>query len=244
MKCDRLRDLASSALDGALDARRTEVYFDHLRACPPCLAFHEELRRSLALLAELPVVDASEGFEDRVWSRLAEEGFTGSQPARSPGFAGRVREWAAASFASSTGWERWSFASVAAAVFALALVSPDPAPRPAKVASSVSAPSPGAEVAELFTPSVPGSGAGAAAPRVGLVAEEDEFVAEMPEAVREYLRHAKDLRLPVGEDGYRRSNYSYPVRRVVDPSPFQLTGESAAPSSLPGAGDDAAVISF
>lgn len=248
MNCDRTRDLASDALDGALDARRSEEYFHHLRVCPPCLTFHEELRQSLALLEELPVVDVQDGFEDRVWRRLAQEGLTGTESAAyRPRLDVRLREWFSTWTGASFGWERWSLAGVAAGVFALALVSPDPAPRSSIVGASASssvassdadlARSPSTELTSRVSSNV------AAPPAASLVSQEDEFVAEMPEAVREYLRHAKDLRLPVGEDQYRRSNYSYPVRRVVNPSPLQLTGESTAPVSPTGAGD-ATVIAF
>ncbi len=67
----------------------------------------------------------------------------------------------------------------------------------------------------------------------------------MPEAVREYLNSAKELRLPGGAERYRRSNYSYPMRRVDDPSVY-LMGESTSPSgpSPAASQEEAAVISF
>jgi hypothetical protein len=78
-----------------------------------------------------------------------------------------------------------------------------------------------------------------------VAAPEEEFTAGMPEAIRVYLQSAKDLRLPDGAERYRRSNYTYPVRRVADPSPFRFTGESPlTPSPEAESEQDANVISF
>lgn len=246
MKCDRVRDLASEALDGALAPNESEFYFEHLRSCPPCLAFQEDLRHSLALLGEIPAVDASEGFEDRVLRRLAEERFVDS-PRESGSFLPQGwREALVRAFAGPL-VSRWTFAGVAAAIAVLALVSSDPAPHSAILATrdSVpeSAPLASADPAQTESPAT--SSPTASSPQFSGV--EDENVAQMPAAVEEYLRNAADLRLSGGEDRYRRSNYSYPVRRVADPSPFQLTGESLSPlvpSSRAGVGEDATVISF
>jgi anti-sigma factor RsiW len=232
-----MRELSSEALDGALEKDRRETYFAHLEACPPCRVFHEELRVAVAMLAELPEVDASEGFEERVWARIASENAAAAraQGAWWSGLRSRV-ESLALGMRQGAGW---SVVGVATAVLVLALVSSDPAPRSS---AQRSAPVSGQEIASGSSPvSSP-----VRTPEVRMVSEEDEFVAEMPEAVREYLDNAKDLRLPGGADRYRRSNYSYPMRRVDDPSLF-LMGESTpgmGPLPPPASQEDAAVISF
>jgi hypothetical protein len=183
------------------------------------------MRASLALLAELPSVEVSDTFEERVWSRIAQH-----QEARERRWAipSWLRNW---SPSASPAWMGWSFAGVSAAVLALALVSSDPAPRGSVAQRERAATAPvvaSAPVAELEK----------------AVETEEEFIADMPEAIRVYLQHGQDLRLQDRAEHYRRSNYSYPVRRIIDPDPFQLTGETQSPSPAAGPDQDATVISF
>ncbi len=239
MNCERMRELSSEAVDGVLDGVRAASYLAHLDSCPPCRVFDSQLREAIAMLAELPEVDAREGFEEAVWSRIARE------TSAERGGLGRsvLRRMRArlGSLAPEMGrGVGWSFAGVGAFVLVLALVSGDPAPR-----SSVArvTPEPANEIAAdvASRSTATRSASETASPSAG----EDEFVAEMPEAVREYLQNAKELRLPNGAEHYRRSNYSYPVRRLDDPSLF-LTGESSSPSGprAPAASEEATVISF
>jgi hypothetical protein len=229
VKCDQVKEWASAALDGALGSDDSNSYFEHLQACPPCRLHHEEMRAALVLLTELPLVDAHDGFEEQVFRRIAES-------RKAPRTWWVMPSWARGFFGgelahAGTGW---SLAGVSAAVAALALVSSDPAPL--QTATRVN------DAAVPLIASAPGPEATAS--QKPAVDSEEEFIAGMPEAIRVYLQHGQDLRLPDSAERYRRSNYSYPVRRVIDPEPFQLTGEAATPSPAAGSDQDVTVISF
>ena len=72
-----------------------------------------------------------------------------------------------------------------------------------------------------------------------------EVYAGMPEAVEVFLRSARDLRLQTDTDRFRRSKYSYPLRRVHTPS---SVGRSVSSTPLPvghqPSEPEATVISF
>jgi anti-sigma factor RsiW len=222
-----MREWTSAALDGALASNDSTSYFVHLQSCPPCRLHHEEMRTALALLSELPPVEVSDTFEDRVWTLIAED-----RQAREQRWA--LPSWLR-SFSATPAWMGWSFAGVSAAVVALALVSSDPAPL-ATIAHRATNPMTEQVIASAPT-AVP------VAEKTAVEAEE-EFVADMPEAIRVYLQQGgQDLRLSDSAERYRRSNYTYPVRRVVDPDPFRLTGESQNPSPA-GSDQDGTVIQF
>ena len=72
-----------------------------------------------------------------------------------------------------------------------------------------------------------------------------EVDSEMPEAVEEFLRSARDLRLQSDTDRLRRSKYTYPLRRVHAPS---NVGRSVSSSPVPAGHQpsepEATVISF
>lgn len=226
MKCDQVREWTSAALDGALVSNDSNSYFLHLQSCPPCRLHHEEMRAALALLTELPPVEVSETFEERVWTLIAEDREARERRWALPSW---LRNW---SDGGAPAWMGWSFAGVSAAVVALALMSSDPAP-----SSIVHRQSGATDVAVAPIAQAPSS-------EKAMVDSEEEFIADMPEAIRVYLQHGQDLRLPDSSDRYRRSNYSYPVRRVTDPDPFQFTGESQNPSPSAGSDQDGTVISF
>ncbi len=73
MNCDRARELASEALDGALPAEASLHLDQHLDACPPCRTFLAELRESLLLLEDLPIVEVGDEFNQAVWARIRAE---------------------------------------------------------------------------------------------------------------------------------------------------------------------------
>jgi anti-sigma factor RsiW len=227
VKCDQVREWTSAALDGALTSNDSNSYFVHLQSCPPCRLHHEEMRAALALLTEVPSVEVSDTFEERVWTLIAED-----RQAREQRWA--LPSWLR-SFGATPAWMGWSFAGVSAAVVALALVSSDPAPL-ATIAHRANS------TTEQVIASAPTT---APAPEKTAVDAEEEFVADMPEAIRVYLQQGgQDLRLPDSAERYRRSNYTYPVRRVADPDPFRLTGESQNPSPAAGSDQDGTVIQF
>lgn len=242
MNCDRIRDLTSGAIDEGLTQDETKTYFGHLDACPPCRAFHEEMRQSLALLAELPVVEAREGFEDRVWQRLSEEKWMATR-GEGRGLGSRLREFGEH---LQRRWGRWAMAGVTASIASLVLVSSEPLPNAFVQGESPSTNTAGATTEVASRGAVPAAdGFPSSAQR--LEASEVEVIAEMPEAVREYLKNSKDLRLSGGDERFRKSNYSYPLRQVADPSLFHLTGEGVAPpgvSAGEGVPEAPVVISF
>ncbi len=200
MKCEQARELASDALDGALGAGNTDRFHAHLDGCLPCRTYYAEMKESLLLLEELPVLEVGEDFDRAVWARIREE-------ERSDSFVDVLRErWEMLRlrFSLGTGTLRWAPVGVGAMVLAgLALVSSPPAPEaPVPMAGlRVSAAEPSGldlEVAE-------------AAP-----IEADEVTADIPDAVEAFLESpARDLRL-APDQKYRKAIYSYPIRRFPD----------------------------
>ena len=229
MNCDRARDLVSTALDGALSEGQEQRFRQHLEDCPPCRAFYGELRDSLALLGELPQVDTTESFEDSVWRRIRAAEAPRSRPAM---WKARLEEFFGSLDVGGSFW-RWSPVGVAAGVLMLfAISSPPETPvGSGELARSVPA-EPAREPAEDT----------ASDSEVLASAEEVEVEAGMPEAVENYLRSARDLRLSSDPDRFRRSNYSYPLRHVQGVANGSLTGRPAV--QTPKVDADVTVIAF
>jgi hypothetical protein len=57
-------------VDGLLDEREAVRFLVHLEGCTSCARFHEVVTRSLALVNELPTVQPSADFQDRLQHRL------------------------------------------------------------------------------------------------------------------------------------------------------------------------------
>ena len=243
MKCDRVRELVSDALDGILDDAVEKEFHGHLKSCPPCRVFHEEMRESLLVLNELPVVEVSDDFDEAVWRQVRE-----LAPPRSVRAHLRQRLAEAWSrFEALPGFARWTPAAVAATLLMMVAISPSPAPGP--------------RVAEVDPP----AGESAAAEPVGLLAAApepapsphvvetppaspeaapEEVFAGMPEAVEAFLKNARELRLQADPDRYRRSNYSYPLRRVPTPRLGHNVSAQPVPVSATSAESEVRVISF
>lgn len=211
MNCYRARELASEALDGALASSLAERFRVHLGECPPCRAFYAELRESLALLSELPEVTVNDRFDEAVWERIR-----GGAPRRSAEWweLGRWRDGLQAAVARSglgAAW-RWAPLGAAAALLAVFALSSSPSfDRDAAVAQA-----PEARTPLTPTPVAFGPGAGGGSADVAAAAERiDETLASMPQAIEVYLRSSsRDLRLETNGERLRRSDYSYPIRRV------------------------------
>jgi len=246
VNCDRIRELASEALDGTLSGSGASRFSEHVDACPPCRSFLGQLRESLLLLQELPSVEVGEDFERRVWSRIrAEEVGVG----RWESLVRRVRsEWES----TAPAFARWSPVAVAAGVLAMFAVTSSPD-------GSQWAASADGERSETVEASAP---RGVAAPiesadRVTHVAQIAEPEAEsvpdsaeeldygIPRAVEAYLNSGRELRAR-SEQQYLRSNYSYPLTRVRVGGGMSGVGEGRPVSEnwSPAAGGGATVISF
>jgi hypothetical protein len=211
LNCYRARELASEALDGALASSLAERFRAHLGECPSCRAFYAELRESLALLSELPEVTVDDRFDEAVWARVR-----AGAPHRSTAWSGLVgwRESLQAAVARSglgAAW-RWAPLGAAAALLAVFALSSSPSfDRDAGIAQA-----PPARALPTPTPVVFGAGPADGGADVATAAERiDETLARMPQAVEVYLRSSsRDLRLETNGERLRRSDYSYPIRRV------------------------------
>ena len=208
MNCDQVRELVSDSLDGILAENIADRFDEHLKSCAPCRAFRAELQESLCFLEELPVVEVGGEFDEGVWRRIREMD-------RSPGpwqvWKERVASWAA----FDSFW-KWSPVGVAAAILMMMVMSSGPGGSENRSSGDVR----GA--------SVTGVGGGVATLDSGAVetGDSEEAEAGMPEAIEAYLvRSARDLRLQDDGERFRRSNYSYPLRRVQVPSPMQVTDQ-------------------
>ncbi|MEZ5065161.1 MAG: zf-HC2 domain-containing protein [bacterium] len=242
MKCDTVQELASDALDGLLDPALAARFDAHLEACPECRVFHEELRESLALLADFPVVEASPDFDRRVWARIREEG---NPVGLRESATSRLAEWRERLTLSTMPWR---LAPALAAGVALVILATTSGPVPTRdrtagvVAPERFAAAPEALASQRAEADRP------AEPFVVTTGDVDteEFEAGMPRVVEEFLRNAPELRLP-SPDRYRDSNYRYPLRRVQDPLGTPVSGgyTPASPMLQPvDAPAGAAVLSF
>jgi predicted anti-sigma-YlaC factor YlaD len=70
MTCQEYLSRHSDYLDGVLDAQEVARCQVHLEGCSSCARFHEVLTRSLALVTELPAVEPSADFQERLQHRL------------------------------------------------------------------------------------------------------------------------------------------------------------------------------
>jgi hypothetical protein len=250
LKCDRVRELVSDALDVALEGSVKEAFHGHLETCPPCRVFHDEMQQSLLLLEELPVVEVTDAFDDVVWSRVR-----GLEPPRSLRELVR-RRWADtwSRIDALPGFARWSPAAVAVAVAMMVMISPQPeslVPQSEIARGDVDVP---AEANPVAGTSVETELASVSEPESGLREVEvpvesrepaaEEVYAGMPDAVEAFLENARELRLQADSDRYRRSNYSYPLRHVRTPRLGQSVSTQPLPVSATSSEPEARVISF
>jgi hypothetical protein len=204
VNCDRCRDLASEALDGALTGSVRTEFRRHVETCPPCGAFLGELKDSLALLTELPEVPVdAERFDRAVWAAVRS-----SEPPAAPAW----RAWLAVPggfrLADVFSW-RWAPAmAVGTAAVALAVAIGPNSRRAAEPSSFAEAPA-----------SLPGSSEAPLDADGLFQVSELNVRAPIPEPVEQYLRRqggqsfGQDLRFDTG-NRLRGSDYFYPVRRL------------------------------
>ncbi len=224
MNCDRARELVSEALDEALGSDLETRFHRHLVDCPSCRSHFSELKESLLLLDELPRVEVGDTFDAAVWSRIrAEEAPEGAWDALRVRLADLVESWRM----TSSVW-KWSPVGVAAMLALFVAISPGPLPGPIETPTTSVAtatdptPSPTAVSTGRDESRSPGtSGLTGSGSHEALVAQASAAdPGEIPEAIERFLQmhESRELRLDGDPDRYRRSNYSYPLRRVPDPS--------------------------
>jgi hypothetical protein len=224
LNCDRARELVSDSLDGALAESIAERFHEHLSGCAPCRVFHEELKESLLLLEEIPTYEVGDEFDKAVWKRIREQNATSDLWSA---WKARLGFWREVSWDHSL-W-KWSPVGVAAGILMMVVISSGPVPSTnsaavlrTETALSATAPNPNEQASkEMVSLDIRGG---------EFEEAEGETPAGMPEAIEAYLlRNSRDLRLQADRDRFRRSNYSYPLRRVQDPSFYRVSGGRIAP---------------
>lgn len=202
MNCDRVQDLLSEAIDGALAPPESEGFHAHLAGCVACRATLSELRESLALLNELPAVEPREGFDDAVWTLIRAE-----RRVRDGGLRVRLAR-AIEELGSAGGWLRWAPLGAAAGLLAWVAMSPVTPHGGTPVVAEADTDASATEFAAQGTVET-------VDPRFRAV----EYSGNAPEPIERYLEsrasEARDLSFPA--ETYRRSNWHYPMTPVVDP---------------------------
>jgi hypothetical protein len=240
LKCDRVKTLVHDLLDGALDRSAEGEVRGHLERCPPCRVFHDEMTQSIALLRELPSVDASNAFDDEVWRRVRAL----DAPAGVRAILRRRLADGWSRFCTFPAYARWTPALVTAGVLMM-MVAIAPRPQSRAQVAAVEAPreipreSPAMEVASA--PEVVESSDEHPATLIESAAPEEVY-AGIPEAVEAFLQNARDLRLEADRDRYRRSNYSYPLRHVH--TPVGQSVRQTIPVSVRPSQPEVTVVSF
>lgn len=73
MNCREFRRKHDAYVDDTLSGIDLEAMGQHLRVCVPCAAQDTRIRRSLLLARNLPMIQLSDSFSERMERRLAEE---------------------------------------------------------------------------------------------------------------------------------------------------------------------------
>ena len=94
MDCKEFTTRHAAYIDDTLPGFQMAAMREHLTECGRCSRRDAEIRRSLFLLKNLPAVEVSEGFQDRLRARITAEG-PAYKPQRSSSFSGTMK-WAAA----------------------------------------------------------------------------------------------------------------------------------------------------
>jgi hypothetical protein len=201
--------------------------------------FYDEMKESLTILSELPAVEVTDDFDEEVWRRIREVSTPRSVRAlirmRAAEYWSRIGAF--------PGVVRWSPVGVAAAVLLMVAIASEPVQETGSVETLVGAEPPATETGLLAAaeeaPVVPARGEESPA---GLRdSSPNEVFAGMPEAVEVFLESARELRLEGDTDRFRRSKYSYPLRRVHTPS---SVGRSVSSTPVSAGEPEVTVISF
>ena len=95
MDCKAFAKLHSGFLDDTLPGVQRAAMREHLSSCARCARRDTEVRRALLVLKNLPPIEVSEGFQDRLRARIAAES-AAPVPARKPKADVGLMKWAAA----------------------------------------------------------------------------------------------------------------------------------------------------
>src|SRR5262245_31375863 len=95
MDCKEFGRLHSGFLDDTLPGVERAAMREHLSSCERCARKDAEVRRALLVLKNLPPIEVSAGFQDRLRARIAAES---AAPAKQPAPTAEVglMKWAAA----------------------------------------------------------------------------------------------------------------------------------------------------
>lgn len=104
MTCQESLSLYSEYLDGALPDPVRERFEVHLARCESCARYHRVMRRGLGLVHELPEVQPSSDFQDRLQHRIYHLLDERSEPRRR-GRAGTVLSIAAVGLIAFAVWQ-------------------------------------------------------------------------------------------------------------------------------------------
>jgi anti-sigma factor RsiW len=74
MSCERISNSLISYLDGRASAEERATVEQHLASCAPCRERADEFRRLWNVMAEVPAIEPSFGFDTRLRQRVATEG--------------------------------------------------------------------------------------------------------------------------------------------------------------------------
>src|SRR5574339_167258 len=74
MDCKEFSARHAAFIDDTLPGFQMAAMRDHLAACAKCARRDTEIRRSLFLLKNLPPIQVSDGFQDRLRARITAEG--------------------------------------------------------------------------------------------------------------------------------------------------------------------------
>ena len=101
MDCKEFTTRHAAFIDDTLPGFQMAAMREHQTTCPRCARRDADVRRALFLLKNLPPVQVSEGFQDKLRARISAEG-PAYQPKRSP-FAGSMKWVAAAALLVAVG---------------------------------------------------------------------------------------------------------------------------------------------
>jgi predicted anti-sigma-YlaC factor YlaD len=88
MNCREFRHKHDAYVDDTLSGVDLEAMGRHLRLCESCAAMDTRIRRSLLLARNLPTIEPSAAFSERLQMRLAHERALQTRIAREAGYAG------------------------------------------------------------------------------------------------------------------------------------------------------------
>ena len=70
MRCHRIQKRLAAYQDGEMGGEEREQIAAHLRGCPSCRIVHAELEQAWQRLEKIPEIQASQGFERRLFERI------------------------------------------------------------------------------------------------------------------------------------------------------------------------------